>query len=159
MNWESICFTLCAWQLVCAVVSFNRNRWEIYSKHSNPGTASNVPIPLRKTSLMKQIQSATTQEPIKPNQPGCMGLSWTSACTEILLGSNQNQNWPWAAGLHAAAIFCICGASERNHGSLANHTLILKHSPSHCFSSAFVRTETHFPDSVNQTLTGRAAAQ
>lgn len=44
-------------------------------------------------------------------------------------------------------------------GSSNNHMLILKRSRSHWFSRAFLRTETHFPDSVNQTLSGRASTQ
>lgn len=146
---------------------------QTYSKHSKAGTASNMLIPLRKSSLMKQIQSAITQEPIKQNQPGCTGPSWTSDCSEILLGSNQqqNQSTTWTAGLDPAAILCICGSAEpapdmteqRRAGSIStrrgssnNHMLILKRSRSHWL---FLRTETHFPDSVNQTLRGGASTQ
>lgn len=150
--------------------------WQTYFKHSKAGTASNMLIPLRNSSLMKQIQSAITQEPIKQNQLGCTGPSWTSHCSEILLGSNQqqNQSTTWTAGLDPAAILCICGSAEpaldmteqRRAGSIStrrgssnNHMLILKRSRSHWFSRAFLRTETHFPDSVNQTLRGGASAQ
>lgn len=81
--------------------------WQICSKHSEPGTASNMLIPLRNSSLMKQESARLYRQ------------SWTSDSNEILLGSNQqqNQSTTWAAGLDPAAILCICGSAENNHSS------------------------------------------